>query len=437
MDTHLIPAILISLVFSFFFSGIEIAFLSANRLQIELKAKKGVTWATIMSRFIKKPSGFIGTTLIGNTLALVLFGIYTTEMFEPMLKETLPASLNNELSVLLIQTFGSTMVILFTAEFLPKSLFLINPNLMLAALAVPFQLLYFPIWVIMFPIVSLSKFVIIYVLRLEYSEERPVFGLTDLNNYLKNSLNVKHDDEEIKLDRKIFHNALEFKTVRIRDCMIPRTEIAAIDIQDGIEKLKEAFLESGHSKILIYKEKIDDIIGYRHSAALFGKPQTIEEILTPIRIVPETMLANALMVQLIKERKSLAAVVDEFGGVSGLVSMEDVIEEIFGDIEDEHDEDTLVEQKLDDKTYQLSARHEIDYLNETYGWSLPEGDYETLGGLILSFTEDFPDQGEEIKIPGYTFSILTTLDNRIQTVTLTVEDGKKGNSATESVNFHG
>ncbi len=437
MDTHLIPAILISLVFSFFFSGIEIAFLSANRLQIELKAKKGVTWATIMSRFIKKPSGFIGTTLIGNTLALVLFGIYTTEMFEPMLKETLPASLNNELSVLLIQTFGSTMVILFTAEFLPKSLFLINPNLMLAALAVPFQLLYFPIWVIMFPIVSLSKFVIIYVLRLEYSEEKPVFGLTDLNNYLKNSLNVKHDDEEIKLDRKIFHNALEFKTVRIRDCMIPRTEIAAIDIQDGIEKLKEAFLESGHSKILIYKEKIDDIIGYCHSAALFGKPQTIEEILTPIRIVPETMLANALMVQLIKERKSLAAVVDEFGGISGLVSMEDVIEEIFGDIEDEHDEDTLLEQKLDDKTYQLSARHEIDYLNETYGWSLPEGDYETLGGLILSFTEDFPDQGEEIKIPGYTFSILTTLDNRIQTVTLTVEDGKKGNSATESVNFHG
>jgi putative hemolysin len=437
MDTHLIPAILISLVFSFFFSGIEIAFLSANRLQIELKAKKGVTWATIMSRFIKKPSGFIGTTLIGNTLALVLFGIYTTEMFEPMLKETLPPSLNNELSVLLIQTFGSTMVILFTAEFLPKSLFLINPNLMLSALAVPFQLLYFPIWVIMFPIVSLSKFVIIYVLRLEYSEEKPVFGLTDLNNYLKNSLNVKHDDEEIKLDRKIFHNALEFKTVRIRDCMIPRTEIAAIDIQDGIEKLKEAFLESGHSKILIYKEKIDDIIGYCHSAALFGKPQTIEEILTPIRIVPETMLANALMVQLIKERKSLAAVVDEFGGVSGLVSMEDVIEEIFGDIEDEHDEDTLVEQKLDDKTYQLSARHEIDYLNETYGWSLPEGDYETLGGLILSFTEDFPDQGEEIKIPGYTFSILTTLDNRIQTVTLTVEDGKKGNSATESANFHG
>lgn len=437
MDTHLIPAILISLVFSFFFSGIEIAFLSANRLQIELKAKKGVTWATIMSRFIKKPSGFIGTTLIGNTLALVLFGIYTTEMFEPMLKETLSPSLNNELSVLLIQTFASTMVILFTAEFLPKSLFLINPNLMLAALAVPFQLLYFPIWVIMFPIVSLSKFVIIYVLRLEYSEEKPVFGLTDLNNYLKNSLNVKHDDEEIKLDRKIFHNALEFKTVRIRDCMIPRTEIAAIDIQDGIEKLKEAFLESGHSKILIYKEKIDDIIGYCHSAALFGKPQTIEEILTPIRIVPETMLANALMVQLIKERKSLAAVVDEFGGISGLVSMEDVIEEIFGDIEDEHDEDTLVEQKLDDRTYQLSARHEIDYLNETYGWSLPEGDYETLGGLILSFTEDFPDQGEEIKIPGYTFSILTTLDNRIQTVTLTVEDGKKGNSATESVNFHG
>ncbi len=436
MDTHLIPAILASLAFSFFFSGIEIAFLSANRLQIELKAKKGVTWANIMSRFIKKPSGFIGTTLIGNTLALVLFGIYTTEMFEPMLKESLPPSLNNELSVLLIQTFASTMVILFTAEFLPKSLFLINPNLMLAALAVPFQILYFPIWFIMFPIVTLSKFVIVHILRLEYSEEKPVFGLTDLNNYLKNTLNVKHDDEEIKLDKKIFHNALEFKTVRIRDCMIPRTEITAIDLQDGIEKLKEAFLESGHSKILIYKETIDDIIGYCHSAALFARPKTIEEILTPIRIVPETMLANELMIQLIKERKSLAAVVDEFGGISGLVSMEDVIEEIFGDIEDEHDEDDLLEQKLDENTFQLSARLEIDYLNETYGWNLPEGDYETLGGLILSFTEDFPVQGEEVKIPGYTFSILSTLDNRIQTVKLFVEAGKRGNSATETVNFH-
>ncbi len=427
MDTHLLPSIIASLAFSFFFSGIEIAFLSANRLQIELKGKRGITWAVIMSRFVKNPSGFIGTTLIGNTLALVLFGIFTTEMFEPLLKANLPESLNSEPSVLLIQTFASTMIILFTAEFLPKSLFLINPNLMLAALAVPFQLLYIPIWPIMFAIVSLSKLVIVYVLRLEYSEERPVFGLTDLNTYLKNTLKVKFENEEIELDKKIFHNALEFKTVRIRDCMIPRTEITCVSLEDGLEKLKEAFLESGHSKIIIYKKTIDDVIGYCHSAALFKHPATIEEILTPIRIVPETMLANELMVQLIKDRRSLAVVVDEFGGTSGLVSMEDVIEEIFGDIEDEHDEDHLIEQKIDDKTFLLSARHEIDYLNETYGWHLPEGDYETLSGLILSYTEDFPDKDEIVKIPGYTFSIQSTQDKRIEIVKITVgEDGSEG-----------
>ena len=422
MDTHLLPAIIASLAFSFFFSGIEIAFLSANRLQIELKGKRGITWAVIMSRFVKNPSGFIGTTLIGNTLALVLFGIFTTEMFEPLLKANLPQSLNSEPSVLLIQTIASTMIILFTAEFLPKSLFLINPNLMLAALAVPFQLLYIPIWPIMFAIVSLSKLVIVYVLRLEYSEERPVFGLTDLNTYLKNTLNVRYENEEIELDKKIFHNALEFKTVRIRDCMIPRTEITCVSLEDGLEKLKEAFLESGHSKVIIYKETIDDVIGYCHSAALFKHPATIEEILTPIRIVPETMLANELMVQLIKDRRSLAVVVDEFGGTSGLVSMEDVIEEIFGDIEDEHDEDHLIEQKIDDKTFLLSARHEIDYLNETYGWHLPEGDYETLSGLILSYTEDFPDKDEIVKILGYTFSIQSTQDKRIDIVKITVDE---------------
>ncbi len=204
MDTHLIFPILLALIFSFFFSGIEIAFLSANKLQIELQGKQGVPWAKIMSKFIQNPSNFIGTTLIGNTLALVLFGIFTTQMFEPILVKSLPESLNNEASVLLIQTLASTIIILYTAEFLPKSLFLINPNLMLAALAVPFQILYIPLWPFMFAIVSLSKFVIIYVLRLEYSEERPVFGLTDLNNYLKNMQKVKSEDGEIELDKQIF-----------------------------------------------------------------------------------------------------------------------------------------------------------------------------------------------------------------------------------------
>jgi CBS domain containing-hemolysin-like protein len=421
MDTALIPLILTALVFSFFFAGIEIAFLSANKLQIELQGKQGVLWAEIMSAYLKKPSRFIGTTLIGNTLALVLFGIYTTQLFQPLLSKHLPAGLNNEVSILIIQTVTSTAIILFTAEFLPKSLFLINPNLMLAALAVPFRILYFPLWPIMFTIVSMSKFVIIHVLRLEYSEEKPVFGLTDLNNYLKNMFKVKHEDEEIELDKQIFHNALEFKTVRIRECMIPRTEIVSVGLEEGMAKLKEAFVDSGHSKILIYRETIDDVIGYCHSSALFKKPKNIEEILTPIIIVPETMMANDLMVQLIKEHKSLAVVVDEFGGTSGLVSMEDVIEEIFGEIEDEHDEDVLVEQRLDHHTLLLSARHEIDYLNGKYGWQLPQGDYETLGGLILSYTEDFPEVGDSISIPPFTMTIQSTDNNRIDTVKVVVK----------------
>jgi CBS domain containing-hemolysin-like protein len=380
-----------------------------------------------MSNYLKHPSSFIGTTLIGNTLALVLFGIYTTQFFEPLLAELLPARLSNPVSILLIQTVASTTIILFTAEFLPKSLFLINPNRMLAALAVPFRILYYPIWPIMFSIVFLSKFVIIHVLRLEYSEAKPVFGLTDLNNYLKNMFKVKHEDEEIELDKRIFHNALEFKTVKIRECMIPRTEITAVGLEEGMTKLKEAFVESGHSKILIYRETIDDVIGYCHSSALFKRPGTIEEILTPIIIVPETMMANELMVRFIKEHKSLAIVVDEFGGTSGLVSMEDVMEEIFGEIEDEHDEDNLVEQKLDPRTFLLSARHEIDYLNEKYGWQLPPGDYETLGGLILSFTEDFPDEGDSIAIPPFTLTIQSTDDNRIDVVKLLIENREKSN----------
>jgi len=413
--------IALTLAFSFFFSGIEIAFLSANKLQIELQGKQGVLWGKIMSYFLKRQSWFIGTTLIGNTLALVLFGIYMAQLIEPWLASNLPQSINDEVFILIFQTLISTLLILFTAEFLPKSLFLINPNLMLATLAVPFRIIYVILAPLTFSIVYLSKIVIIHVLRIEYSEEKPVFALTDLNNYLKSMLKVRHEDEDVGLDKKIFHNALEFKTVRIRDCMIPRTEVTAIDVEEGIDKLTDAFIQSGHSKIIVYKESIDNVIGYCHSSALFKKPQRIEDILTPINIVQETMMANNLMVQLIKEQKSMALVVDEFGGTSGIVSMEDVIEEIFGEIEDEHDDDDLVEEKIDDTTYILSARLEVDYLNDHYKWQLPKGDYETLAGLILSYTEDFPAEGETVAIPPYSFTIQKTENKLINTVKLTVD----------------
>jgi putative hemolysin len=425
MSNGQFPWIITSLVFSFFFSGIEIAFLSANRLQIELQAKQGAWSGRIISFFMQNPSRFIGTTLIGNTLALVIFGNTMALLFEPVLSSYLPESINNEISVLVIQTILSTLLILFTAEFLPKSLFMINPNLVLSALAFPFVVAYGLLLPITYTIVTLSKFVITYVLRLEYSEEKPAFGLTDLNHYLRNMQKVSHEDGEMELDKKILHNALDFKNVKVRECMVPRTEITAIALEEGIEKLKLAFVESGHSKIVVYRDTIDDVIGYCHSAALFKRPVTIDEILTPISIVTETTMANDTMVQLIKEQRSLAIVVDEFGGTSGLVSIEDVIEEIFGDIEDEHDADDLVEQKLDSKTYVLSARLEVDYLNEKYHWSLPIGDYETLGGLILSFTEDFPQKGETVPVPPFIFTIQSTKGNRIETVKLEVE--REGN----------
>lgn len=421
MDPLLITLILISLVFSFFFSGIEIAFISANKLQLELQGKQGILSGKIFSKFIKKPSMFIGTTLIGNTIALVLYGIFMAQLLEPQLQFFLPDDVQNDATIMIIQTMLATVIVLFTAEFLPKSLFLINPNFMLTALAVPFNIMYYALFPVVIFIVSLSKFVITKIFRTEYSDEKPVFGLTDLNHYLKNMQRVKHEDEDIELDKKIFHNALEFKSVRVRECMIPRTEIVAVDVQDGIEKLRQAFVESGHSKILIYKESIDDVIGYCHSSELFKKPEKIEDILTSIIIVPETILANELMIRFINEQKSLAVVVDEFGGTSGLVSMEDVIEEIFGEIEDEHDEDDLTEQQLDKNTWLLSARLEIDYLNDAYGWSLPVGEYETLGGLILNYTENLPDAGETIYIPPFTFTVQSTLDNRIDTVLMTYQ----------------
>lgn len=419
----LFPWIVTSLAFSFFFSGIEIAFLSANRLQVELQGKQGSWSGQLVAYFLNAPSRFIGTCLVGNTLALVIFGNAMAALFEPVLVANLPESLNNDIAMLLIQTAISTLIILATAEFLPKSLFLINPNLMLSTLAVPFAVTYAVLKPITFTILQLSTLVLKHIFRMDYSEEKPVYGLTDLNHFLRNMHKVSHEDEEISLDKKILHNALEFGTVQVRECMVPRTEIVGISLEEGIERLKAVFIESGHSKIVIFRETVDDPIGYCHSAALFKNPKTIEEILTPISLVTETAMANDLMVQLIRERRSLAIVVDEFGGTAGLISMEDVIEEIFGDIEDEHDADDLIEQKLDERTFLLSARLEVDYLNEQYHWHLPTGEYETLGGLILSYTEDFPKKGETILVPPYSFSIQSTKGNRIETVKVEVNTG--------------
>lgn len=413
-----------SLIFSIFFSGTEVAFLSANKSQIVLQGQNGNLTGRIIAFFIRKPTWFIGTTLIGNIASLILFGIFGTLSFLVWYEiQFSPLSLTVLIPIIAL-TFVISVIILYTVEFFSKSFFIINSIKMIKAMAVPFAIIFVILFPVVFTIISLAKLIINKVFGLEYSREKPVFGLTDVNQYLKTMHRVKHSDRNLALDKKIFQNALEFKSVRIRDCMIPRTEIIAVGLDSGLQKLHEAFLESGHSKIIIYKDSIDDVVGYCHSSALFKKPARIEEILTPIITIPETTLAKELMVRFINEHKSLAAVVDEFGGTSGIVSMEDVIEEIFGEIEDEHDENTEIEVQLDVNTWLLSARLEIDYLNETYGWKLPTGDYETLSGLILSYTEDLPKTGETVMMPPFTFVVQATDDNRINTVRVIVDNMK-------------
>jgi CBS domain containing-hemolysin-like protein len=414
-----ILAILTAMVFSAFFSGVEMAFVSSNKLYFELKAKQQILSAKIISNFNQHPSRFIGTMLIGNTLSLVAYGIFMEEFLHHLIMANVPM-LTSEIAARLIASVVATILILTTSEFTPKSIFLINPDAILEALAIPIWIIYALMFPLVWLTVGLSKWFITKVLRLNYSEEKPAFGLTDLNHYVQNLNRKISTEEEAEVDTKIFHNALEFKQVKVRDCMIPRTEITAIDLDEGIEGLQKVFIESGHSKVLVFKENLEDVIGYCHSLALFKKPKDLQAILTPIPIVPEAMPANDLMVKFSKERKSLALVVDEFGSTSGLVSMEDVMEQIFGEIQDEYDDsEDWVEKKIDDFTYILSGRHEIDYLNEKFGWNLPEGDYETLGGMLISLYEDIPGVNEVISLQPFTFQILTTKDARIDTVKVT------------------
>jgi CBS domain containing-hemolysin-like protein len=412
--------IILAMLFSAFFSGVEMAFVSSNKLYFELKAKQNILSAKIIAHFNQSPSQFIGTMLIGNTLSLVAYGIFMEEFLHELILANFPV-ITSQILARLIASIVATVIILTTSEFTPKSIFLLNPDAILEFLAIP-------IWIIntlMFPLVwltvGLSKWFITRVLRLSYSEEKPAFGLTDLNHYLQNLNRKISTEEENEVDTKIFHNALEFKQVKVRDCMIPRTEITAIEIEEGIEGLKKVFIESGHSKVLVYKETLEEVVGYCHSLALFKKPKDIQSILTSIPIVPEAMPANDLMLKFSKERKSLAIVVDEFGSTSGLVSMEDVMEQIFGEIQDEFDDtEDWVEKRIDDHTFLLSGRHEIDYLNEKYNWNLPEGDYETLGGMLIHLYEDIPAVNEVITLGAFQFQIITITDARIDTVKLII-----------------
>ena len=404
----------------------EMAFISANKLQIEVQAKEKNIISQILSGFVHNQDRFLSTILIGNNIALVVYGIFMANLLVPVLERITPAAFNSPIVLLIEQTLIATLVVLITAEFLPKSLFIINPNKVLRALAIPMQLVYYLLYLPTMLITGLSKWVIVNLLKLEYDDSKPKYGLIDLNNYIKRISKVNREEEKlgeaiVDIDEQIFSNALEFKSLRVRDCMIPRTEITAIDInEDGLEELRKSFIDSGHSKILVFRDTIDDIVGYCYALQLFKKPGKIADIVKEIFLVPETMGARDLMKKFIAEHKSLAVVVDEYGGTSGLVSIEDIIEEIIGEIEDEHDTEVFLEEKVANNCYHFSARLEIDYINEKYDWWLPEGDYETLGGLILSVTENIPEENEIAIIGDYQFKIIAIEDNRIKAVELRI-----------------
>ncbi|NMM46794.1 hemolysin family protein [Marinigracilibium pacificum] len=425
MNTEII-IIFLSLLFSALFSGIEIAFISANKLHLELgKNETGIT-AKALRNITRRPSLFIATLLTGNTIALSVYGIFMAKILLPVIHEWLPGYVDNQVVTLAIQTAISTLLVLATAEFLPKSIFLINPNAMLSFFAPIMSVLYYFLLLFVYPIEILSRFVINKVFRLNYADDRPAFGLNDLEYYVKETLESKDEDVKVEVNTKILTNALEFKSVKVRECMVPRTEIVAIDMDDvNMEEVRKSFIESGHSKILVYNESIDDIKGYCHSMELFKKPKELDQILNPILIVPETMQANELLIQFINDHKSLALVVDEFGGTSGIVTIEDIIEEIFGDIQDEHDEEDWLERKLEEDKYLLSARHEIDDLIERHNWPIPEGDYDTLGGYILSITEDIPEEGQIIENEFFKITIKTIEEARIDTVELEVKNSER------------
>jgi|TARA_B110000902_G_scaffold83297_2_gene98898 putative hemolysin len=415
--------ICICLIFSGFFSGMETAYISADKLRIEMLSQKKGLMASSLSYFQRHRARFLSTTLVGNNLALVLYGILMANLLEPRILNTLPHWIDSPIIALVIQTLIATFIVLITAEFLPKSLFLLNPNTLLRIFSLPMMGLFVLMSPLVWMVEIISKFIVTRIFQLSYAENQSLFALTDLNNFIKK--NTEHSEiEDQEIDVKFFNNAIEFKEIQVRECMIPRTEIIAVDINDDLLKLSAAFIDSGHSKIIVYKENIDNVIGYCHSLEMFKKPKSIKDILTTILIIPETMPANELLVKLIADQKSLALVVDEFGGTAGLVSIEDVMEEIFGEIRDEHDDEFLIEQKIAENIYLLSARHEIDALNEKYNWSLPKGDYDTLGGLILAKNEDIPTIQDEIGIDHFLFQIINMEDNRIDQVRLTIQNYK-------------
>ncbi|MDB9755709.1 hemolysin family protein [Winogradskyella sp.] len=421
-----IVIIVTTLILSAFFSGMEIAYVSSNKIHIELEKKQGDFLGKILDKLTAKPSKYIATMLIGNNIALVIYGLKMGDVllrwFQSMtpLESTTLYYLVNDLQ-LLSQTVISTLVILITAEFLPKVFFQIYANTLLKVLAVPTYIFYVIFsWVSDF-IIWISDAVLKYIFKAEGEDAVLAMTKVELGNYISEQMESVEDHDTIDSEIQIFQNALDFSEVKAREVMIPRTEITAVDISDSIEDLRQLFIETGRTKIIVYKNNIDDILGYVHAFELFKKPKTIKSILIPVGFVPETILIKDVLNILTKKRRSLSVVIDEYGGTSGIMTIEDIIEELFGEIEDEHDNIALIEEQIDENTFKFSARLEVDYVNENYKLNLPIGEnYETLGGLIVNKAEEIPQENDAIVIDNFKFTITEVSSTKINVVLLKI-----------------
>ena len=410
-----IPIIITSILLSAFFSGMEIAFVSSNKLHIELEKKREGIIAKILSRITKKSSRFITTMLVGNNIALVIYSYYMGQF----LLQLLPVEGLNDFSILLLQTVISTLVILVTAEFLPKAIFRIYANDVLKIFAIPAFMFYYIFHVFSTVISGISDFFLKVVFKTDKDIQQTEFSKEELGNYISQQIETGADREELDSEIQIFQNALEFHNVRAREIMVPRTEIVSVDIFDNVDNLKDRFVETGLSKVIVHKNSLDDILGYVNAFELFKRPKTIKSILLPVELVPESMMISDLLNLLTKKRKSVAVVIDEYGGTSGIITVEDIVEELFGEIEDEHDVQEFREEVLGDHEFNFSARLEVDYVNETYNLSIPKSEaYSTLGGFIINHTEDIPEENEELEIENFKIKILKTSGSKIDEINL-------------------
>lgn len=416
--THLILYILGCIVLIGFFAGTEIAFISANKLNIELRKKQGTVSGKILARFMENPSEFIGTSLVGVNVLLVIYGLLMTQLTEPILSQ-LPSPFNSEYFQLLLDTLIATVIILFFAEFLPKAIFRAKADQVLAIFSIPMFLMYYLLFPIAKVFVAISEFILKHLLNVRIKEDQQVFNRVDLEVFVKQSLHG-HETDNNEMNTELFENALYLVNVKIRKCMVPRNEVEAIEVNTPIADVRKKFIDTKLSKIIVYDNAIDNIVGYVHHLDLNRKPAKIKDILHSISAVPETMSAVDLMNRFTKERKSIAWVIDEFGGTAGIVTMEDVLEEIFGDINDEYDEQEHVEKQIAENEYIFSGRLELDYLNEKYGFDFPTDESETLSGYIIANHETIPKLKDRIIIDRNEFDILLANDTRIQTVKMKI-----------------